>query len=108
MTYPWNGLGNLLLQQHFKRYDEAAAAFRQAIQLEKQDQTLSYLCLAELGLIADQNNWLEEGLAGARRTVNTIEYPPQAIGLKYSAKTCFFSIFRKKPVLNLIDFFSFL
>jgi tetratricopeptide (TPR) repeat protein len=70
-AYSWNGLGKLLYR--CQRYAEAAEAFRRAIDLEQDDKTPMYLCLAELGLVADQLDWVADGLAGARRSVRTEE-----------------------------------
>ena len=67
-AYSWHNLGNLLQRQG--RYTEAVEAFRQAIVLEKDDKTPAYLCLAELGLTADQSDWVTEGLTGARQSVS--------------------------------------
>ena len=75
LAYPWHSLGNLLIRNP-QRYDEAATAFRQEIALEQQNNSLAYLCLAELGLIADRIDWIEEGLTGAQQTVDTTEYRP--------------------------------
>jgi tetratricopeptide (TPR) repeat protein len=66
---PWNGLGKLLYR--CQRYAEAAEAFRRAIDLGRDDKTPVYLCLAELGLVADQLDWVADGLAGARQSVKT-------------------------------------
>ncbi len=70
---PWENLG-ILLQKHGRRYTEAAEAFRQTIMLRKDNKAPDYLCLAELGLIADQSDWVTEGLSGARQSVRTVKY----------------------------------